>query len=137
MDKTMKTLLTIFFLSFTIFVSILFFNKPLARFTRAKEDLLPSQNNSLIFAYPLSVKADGKAQSVINVFVRSDKGMPVKDQKIKLSTSLGMITETEGSSDDQGKSTFHLSSTTTGIAQIEATVGDSLRLTQKLSVKFE
>jgi len=133
----MKGLLLIFFLSATIFITVMFFNKPIAQFTRAKEDFTPSAANSLLFAYPLSVKADGISQSTINVFIRSDKGMPVKEQKITLSTTIGNVSEGEVATDEQGKSTFHLTSSKPGIASIEALVGGSIRLTQKLSVKFE
>lgn len=137
MDNTMKALLLVFFLSVSIFITVVFFNKPLAQFTRAKEDFTPSATNSLVFAFPLSVKADGEAQSTINVFVRSDKGMPVKDQKVTLSSTLGNIKEANSTTDEQGKATFQLVSSKSGIAQIGAIVGDSLQLTQKLSVKFE
>lgn len=137
MDKTLGALLIIFFLSFTIFVSLIFFNKPLAQFTRAKEDYLPSASNSLIFAYPLSVPADGATESTVSVFIRSDKGMPVKEQKVTLMSSVGSIRETNVTTDDQGKASFHISSPTAGIANIEAYVGGSIKLSQKLSVKFQ
>lgn len=137
MDKTLGALLVLFFLSFTIFVTLVFFNKPLAKFTRAKEDYLPSASNSLIFAYPLTVPADGKTESTVSVFIRSDKGMPVKEQKVVLTTSVGTVKEPDGTTDDQGKASFHISSTESGIANIEANVGGSLKLTQKLSVKFQ
>lgn len=137
MDKTLGALLVVFFLSFTIFITVVFFNKPLARFTRAKEDFLPSSSNSLVFAYPLAVKADGVTSSTINIFVRSDKGMPVKEQKVALTSTLGDIQEKDGTTDDQGKATFHLTSSSAGVADIEVLVGGSLKLTQKLSVKFE
>lgn len=137
MDKTLGALLVIFFLSFTIFISLLVFNKPLAQFTRAKEDYLPSAGNSLIFAYPLTVAADGKTASTVSVFVRSDKGMPVKDQQVTLISTVGTVKETVATTDEQGKASFHLSSTTAGVADIEAHVGGSLKLTQKLSVKFQ
>lgn len=137
MDKTMKALLLIFFLSFTLLITIVFFNKPIAQFTRAKEDFLPSASNSLLFAFPLSVKADGKTQSTISVFVRSDKGMPVPDQKITLHISLGTVVESGGTTDAQGKATFHIYSDKPGITQIVTMIGGSLQIAQKLSVKFE
>lgn len=137
MDKTLGALLVIFFLSFTIFVTLVFFNKPLAQFTRAKEDYLPSAANSLIFAYPLSVPADGNAASTISVFVRSDKGMPVKDQQVTLAASVGTVRESSATTDEQGKASFHLSSTATGVADIQVFVAGSLKLSQKLSVKFQ
>ncbi len=137
MDKTLGALLVVFFLSFSIFVTVVFFNKPLAKFTRAKEDYLPSSANSLVFAYPLAVKADGKTQSTINVFVRSDKGMPVKEQRVTVTATLGTIQEVVATTDDQGKATFLLASTQPGVSSIEAVIGGSLKLNQKLSVKFE
>jgi hypothetical protein len=137
MDKTLSALLVLFFLSFTIFVSLVFFNKPLARFTRAKEDFLPSASNSLMFAHPLTVAADGAAESTVNVFIRSEKGMPVKEQKVTLNVSSGSVKEPEVTTDDQGKATFHITSDTAAVADIEAYVGGSLKLTQKLSVKFQ
>ena len=115
----------------------MFFNKPLAKFTRAKEDFLPSATNSLLFAYPLSQKADGISKSTINVFVRSEKGMPVKEQKVSVDTTLGTFDVADATTDDQGKATFQLASKTAGIASISVVVGGNLSLTQKLSVKFE
>lgn len=137
MDKKLGALLAVFFLSFTLFITVVFFNKPIAKFTRAKEDFLPSSTNSLILAFPLTVKADGVAESTINVFIRSDKGIPIKEQNITITSSIGDIKEATSATDDQGKATFHLSSTTPGIAAIEAIIGGSVTLTQKLSVKFE
>ena len=137
MDKKLGALLTVFFLSFTLFITVVFFNKPIAKFTRAKEDFLPSSTNSLVLAFPLTVKADGSSKSIINVFIRSDKGIPIKEQKVTVSSSLGDITEVNGTTDDQGKATFNLSSSQPGIAAIEAIIGGTMTLTQKLSVKFE
>lgn len=137
MDKKLGALLVVFFLSFTLFITVVFFNKPIAKFTRAKEDFLPSIANSLIFAFPLTVKADGVSQSTVNIFIRSDKGMPVKEQKISLSTSLGDIKEADKATDDQGKATFYITSSKPGIAAIEATIGGTMTLSQKLSIKFE
>lgn len=136
MDKKLGALLLIFFLSFSIFITALFFNQPLAKFTRAKEDFLPSATSSLIFAYPLTVKADNTSESTINVFVRSEKGMPVKEQRITITSSIGRIKEPEVVTDDQGKASFHVVSATEGVAQIEAYIGGSLKLDQKLSIKF-
>lgn len=137
MDKKLGALLGVFFLSVTLFITVVFFNKPIAKFTRAKEDFLPSVANSLILAFPLTVAADGVAESTINVFVRSDKGIPIKEQSITVTSSLGDIKESVSSTDDQGKATFRLTSSRPGIAAIEATIGGSMKLTQKLSVKFE
>jgi hypothetical protein len=137
MDKRLGALLGMFFLSATLFITVVFFNKPIAKFTRAKEDFLPSIANSLILAFPLTVKADGAAESTISVFIRSDKGIPIKEQSVMVTASLGDLKESVITTNDQGKATFQLTSTKPGIANIEAVVGGTLQLNQKLSVKFE
>lgn len=135
----MKVLLVVFFLSFTIFISVVLLSgdSSLVKFTRAKEDFLPSAANSLVFAYPLTVKADGKSESTVNIFVRSEKGMPVKDQKVSASSDVGTFREVDATTDDQGKASMHIASSTSGVANIEVLVGGTLKLTQKISVKFE
>ncbi len=127
----------VFFLLFSVFVTIIFFNKPIAQFTRAKEDYAASAESSLLFAYPLLVKADGASKSSVNVFIRSTKGIPVKNQKVTVTTTLGTLSDTELTTDEQGKASTQLTSTQAGVASIEVLVGGITKLTQKLSVKFE
>ncbi len=127
----------VFFLLFSVFVTIVFFNKPIAQFTRAKEDYTASAESSLLFAYPLLVKADGVSKSSVNVFIRSTKGIPVKNQKVTVTTTFGTLSDTELTTDEQGKASTQLTSTQTGVASIEVLVGGITKLTQKLSVKFE
>ena len=130
-------MLVIFFLLFSVFASSILFNSQLSSITRAKEDYAPSAKASLLFAYPLLVKADGTTKSTISVFVRSDKGMPVKDQKVALTASIGQLSTSEVSTDVKGKATATLISTSPGISSIEAIIGGSLKITQLLSVTFE
>lgn len=137
MDKKLGGLLLIFFLLFTVFASVIVFNSRLVSFTRAKEDYAPSAKASLLFAYPLLVKADGVAKSSISVFLRSDKGMPVKDQKILFTVSVGQLSTSEVTTDEKGKATVTLTSRTPGTSVIEATIGGSVRIAQPLSVTFE
>lgn len=137
MDKRLGGLLLVFFLLFTVFATAVLLNKQLVTFTRAKEDYAPSITSSLLFAYPLSVKADGTTKSTINVFIRSDKGMPVKDQKLTISSSLGDLSLKEITTDDKGKATVTLTSTAPGIAVVEAFIGGTLKMTQTLSIKFQ
>ncbi len=136
MDKKLGGMLLVFFLLFSVFVTIVFFNKPIAKFTRAKEDYAPSTTASLLFAYPLLVKADGTSKSSVNIFIRSAKGIPVKDQKVTVSTSLGTLSASDITTNKQGKAETQLSSPTKGVASIEVFVG-GVKLSQKLSVKFE
>jgi len=137
MDKKLASLLLIFFLLFTIFITIVLFNGQLTTFTRAKEDLTPSAQSSLLFAYPLLVKADGLAKSTINVFVRSDKGQPIKDRKLTITSSFGTLSQAEMVTDDKGKATVTLSSSTAGTATIVVLIDQTIRMTQTLSIKFE
>lgn len=137
MDKKLGGLLVVFFLLFTIFASSILFNSQLSSITRAKEDYAPSAKASLLFAYPLLLKADGTTESTISVFVRSDKGMPVKDQRVTFSASVGQLSQSEVTTDTKGKATVTLTSTTPGTSAIGAIINGSLKITQLLSVTFE
>lgn len=137
MDKKLGGLLLVFFLLFTVFASSILFSTQLSSITRAKEDYVPSAKASLLFAFPLLVKADGTAKSTISVFIRSDKGMPVKDQKVALSASIGQLSTPEVTTDEKGKATVTLTSTTKGVSIIGATIGLSTKMTQPLSITFE
>lgn len=137
MDKKLGGLLLVFFLLFTVFATIVLFNGQFTTFTRAKEDFAPSAKASLLFAYPLLVKADGTAKSTINIFVRSDKGMPVKDKVVTITSSVGTLSETEATTDDKGKASVTLTSSTPGTATVEVFIDRTLKMTQTLSVKFE
>lgn len=137
MDKKLGALLFIFFLLFTVFASSMLFNKSLVSFTRAKEDYTPSAKSSLLFAFPLLLKADGQTKSTISVFIRSDKGMPVKDQKVVISASVGQLETSEITTDEKGKATVTLTSTTPGTSTVNAAIGGILKLTQTLTITFE
>ena len=137
MDKKLGGLLLVFFLLFTVFATIVLFNGQFTTFTRAKEDFAPSAKASLLFAYPLLVKADGTTKSMVNIFVRSDKGMPVKDKVVTVTTSIGTLSKTEVTTDDKGKASVTLTSSTPGTATVEVFIDRTLKMTQTLSVKFE
>ena len=137
MDKKLGGLLIIFFLLFTVFASSILFNGQLSSITRAKEDFAPSGTTSLLFAYPLLVKADGTTKSTISIFVRSDKGMPVKDQKVVISASVGALSKSEVMTDEKGKATLTITSVNTGTSVISALIGGTLKIAQPLSVTFE
>jgi len=137
MDKKLSGLLVVFFLLFTLFASTILFNTQLSSITRAKEDYAANAKASLLFAYPLLLKADGKTKSTISVFVRSEKGMPVKNEKVVLSSSLGSLHTLIITTDDKGKATTTITSDTPGTSSIEAIIGGSLKVSQKLSIIFE
>jgi len=137
MDKKLGGLLVVFFLLFTVFASSILFSGQLSSITRAKEDFAPSGTTSLLFAYPLLIKADGTTKSTVSVFVRSDKGMPVKDQKVTITASVGALSTSEITTDEKGKATVTLTSSAPGTAVIGALIGGTLKITQPLSVIFE
>lgn len=136
MDKKLVSLMAIFFLSFVVFASVIVFNKPLSRLIRASQEVSASASNSLVFAWPLTVKADGQTESLITVFLRNEKNYPVPSKPVAISTSLGQLRENQAVSGKDGKAEFHLTSSTPGLAQISVSSG-SINLTQKISVKFE
>lgn len=138
MDKRLVALMSLFIFSFLIFVSLVFFNKPLTRLSRAKEEDVPSSQNSLIFAWPLSSKADGENTVQINVFVRNINNAPLENKKVHLETTLGTLKDNDLTSEkSSGKTTFVLTSRETGIAEIRATIDNSVSLEKKITVKFD
>ncbi len=129
--------MVVFFLSFGVFVATVFFRDPLSRLIRAKEEFITSAKASLMVAWPLSLPADGKTESVINVFLRSSVGRPIKKKQVSVTTTLGRFRESQAETNDEGKASFYLSSETAGVAEIEATVDNGLKLVQKLTIRFE
>jgi len=134
MDKKLIGLVFVFFLAFSLFMSIVVFNQPLSRFTRAKEDSLPSTKKSLIFAWPLTTKINN--QVTINVFARNEKGLPLANKNVVLRSTLGDIFPNSATTDKSGKVTFNLVSDNPGIAEVSAIVEGNF-LNQKVSIKFE
>lgn len=137
MDKKLVGLLTIFFLLFGLFTTVLIFERPLIRFTKAKDELIPSPEKSIVFAWPLKLSADGRSTSQITVFVRNRDGGALSNKKVTISTNLGLLNSPSAVTNKNGKVEFTLSSTSAGVAEISASVDDSTQLTQKVSIKFD
>jgi len=136
MDKKLIGLVIVFFLAFGLFISILVFQQPITKLTKAKEEFSPSLTKSLIFAWPLSLPADGKSESTINVFVRNEKEEPINNKRVTLTTTLGTIKESQPISDKQGKTEFKIISETEGKAELKAVIDNSIEIAQKVSVQF-
>lgn len=137
MDKKLIGLMLIFMLSFGLFAAITVFNKPLTRLTKAKEEFLPSSESSLLFAWPLTAKADGTYNVQVNVFVRNATNIPLPNKKVGLATTVGSIKTNDLETDKAGKATFMISSDSPGLAELTAVVDNQVQLKQKISVKFE
>ncbi|MBI5127107.1 Ig-like domain-containing protein [Candidatus Roizmanbacteria bacterium] len=137
MDKKLKSLLTIFVLVFGLFVGLVVFNQPIKTFTRAKEELIPSSDSSLIFAWPLTAKANGTDKVEINVFVRNANNLPLTNKQVTLQTDLGNLDTSTNTTDKSGKASFNLTSSSNGIAQVTAMVDNQIQVKQTITIKFE
>ena len=137
MDKKLASLLILFVLAFGLFVGLVVFNQPIRTFTRAAEELVPSSESSLIFAWPLTAKADGKEKVDINIFVRNAKNLPLINKKVRLVTNLGAVTTVNDTTDKSGKAAFTLVSSDPGVAEIKATIDNQVQIKQTGTIKFE
>ena len=136
MDKKFLGLMMIFFLSFGLFVIQIVFRSNLSSFTRASEDLVASNEKSILFVWPLSTNTGASSQVEVNVFVRNENNIPLPNKKVNLQTTLGMVKENDVVTDKSGKSTFNIDATTPGIAEVSATVDGTIQIKQKVTVKF-
>ena len=135
MDRKLLVLGSIFILTFASFMGVLFFNEPITRLTRAANpNKKPSPQTSLLFAWPLTIDADGKAKSEISVFIRDADGKALEGQPVRITSSIGLIGQPNTTTDSAGKAVFNLTSTTKGIANIEAFV-DNTKLLKKITVQ--
>lgn len=126
----------LFFVAFALFAGYVFFTGPINRITRAAEDTEPSLQQSLIFAWPLNVEANGNAETEVTVFIRNNDNKALEEQLVKIASSLGTVEEGQVLTDADGKATFHISSDAVGVAEIEAFV-DNRRLLRNITVQFE
>lgn len=140
MDNKFIGLISIFFLVFGVFISVLFFNKNIATLTRAKEDTLPSTEKSIILVYPLTVNADGKTTATVTVFVRNSKGDSLEAKPVTLTSSLGALDGGQQSltkaTEKSGQSVFTLTSTEAGTAQLKAVINGTVPTSNTASVNF-
>ncbi len=137
MDRKLILLGAIFILAFISFISVVFLNEPIARLTRAANpSRQPSAQTSLIFAWPLTVEADGNTKSEISVFIRDAEGRGLENQEVRITASAGRLNSPSAVSDSTGKAVFNLTSDTPGVANIEAFV-DNTKLLRKVSVQFK
>lgn len=137
MDRKLLILGIIFFVAFISFVSVVFLDEPIARFTRAADpNTRPSPQTSLIFAWPLDLAADGKAKSDITVFIRDRNGRGLEGQRVRITTSLGTLNRSNAITDNTGKAIVSLTSSDPGIANIDAFV-DNTKLLRTISVQFK
>jgi hypothetical protein len=140
MDKRLVTLLSVLFLAVTIFISMVIFREPISQVTRASGKYTEvSKEKSKIIYWPMRVKSDGMSYCEIKVFLVSQKGAPITNKKLSLTTTLGNFlqsAELMKATDTKTYYLYQLSSDKPGIAQITAVIDNSVTLPQKISVEF-
>jgi hypothetical protein len=116
-------------------MTVLLFNDNLTTITKAKDELVPSTEKSLILAYPLSLQA-GNGSSKVTVWVRNKEGKGIPNQPVSLTTSLGTLDISSLNSDGQGRAIFSLTSSTPGTATLNATIAGTITPSNTVSVVF-
>lgn len=137
MDKKLLILGIIFIITVVAYIVITIFKIPIFSFTQAANENRPADiGTSLIFAWPLELPANGTERSEVTVFVRDTEGRGIPEKAVRLTSNLGDIQGNGSATDNQGKAVFYITSTTNGVAQIEAFV-DNRKLQKTISVQFE
>lgn len=97
---------------------------------------LPVKENSYLFASPIQAKADGQEKIRVTVFLLDSSGLGVSRQSVTLKVPSPVQIETlQSTTDDLGKATFNLFSTTTGKYEISASTPNFF-LSQKINLLF-
>jgi len=139
MDKKFLAVFTVFLLIFSLFATIVIFNKPISQMSaRANPATQPSEERSLLLLtnfQPLKINE----QAVVNVAVRSESGEPSFNKKVTLTTSLGNVIEPElaTSVNNKGVVSFHITSSTPGTAIISAMIDKKILIKNKVTLIFE
>ncbi|MCX7996904.1 MAG: Ig-like domain-containing protein [Patescibacteria group bacterium] len=135
MDKTLLGISMLFFLAFVVFMTFMVFNDQLTTAARASNQSFSPQR-SLVFGWPLNLKADGKERAEITVFIRDNEGDAVPNRIVSAQTTLGTLDKDTVQADANGKAVFTLTSTTPGLAELEAFV-DNTPITTRISIQFQ
>lgn len=134
-DRKFLGMFVVFIITFGLFAVYVIFNEPIAKFTQAKDELVPSPEKSLIFIWPLDIPANGTDTSEVTVFVRNIKGRGMSNKQVELLATQGDVQIARKTTDTQGKVVFQVSSANTGVAQIEAVV-DNVTIKKDVSIQF-
>ena len=137
MDSKFIGISILFFLGFTAFTGYVFFSGSLNVATRASNvATAPSIENSLIFAWPLSVPADGSTSSEVSVFIRNQDNRGLANKQVTIEGNPSIFQSSIATTDSDGKALFKITSNSPGVAEISAIV-DNRRLDRKVSIEFK
>ena len=133
-----KYVITIIILSLALIASVYLVVRTTSFYNRAAG---PSSStltleNSYLFASPIQAKADGQEQIRITVFLLDGRGLGLANQKVELILPNTInIDKFQNTTDETGKATFDISSTTAQNTTITAKTGKST-IPQKIKINF-
>jgi len=139
MDKKFLAIFTVFLLIFSLFATIVIFNKPISQMSaRANPAAQPSGEKSLLLLTnfkPININE----QTTVNVAVRSESGEPSFNKKVALTTTLGKVIESDQTTsvNNNGVVSFHITSNTPGTAVISATIDQNILIKNKVTLIFK
>lgn len=100
------------------------FTGPFAKVSRAVLPLGVSASSSSLFAWPLTIPADGTTPSKIDVYLASDQGVPLTNYGVQVSASLGSVQPERVTTDSNGHAVFHVTMSEPGTSTIVVIVND-------------
>lgn len=136
MDKKLVGLVALFFISFAVFSTLIVTNRSLTSFTRANvQDTKADLGKSLIVVYRIVSQSGAQDAITATVFVRNARNVPLENKQVSLTATLGTVREGTVLTQD-GKATFHVTSTSPGQSLLTAEVVGEGPLTQNVTVTF-
>lgn len=123
-------------LALMIVVGYFILTGPFATAIRATVAPVPNESASLLFAYPLTIKADGIDKSTIDVLVADREGRPIPNKAVTVVTTMGALVPSNAPTDTSGHARFELTVEEPGIAEISLRV-DSVAFAKRITVKGE
>lgn len=130
MDRKFAFLVLVFVFVFGAFVTTIILDQ--TQLIRAGTPKPPSQ--FLIFSVPVNTNVGGICD--ISVVVNNDENKAVAEATVCPSTDFGTISPACEQTDSSGIASFKLTSNTTGIATVTATVGGSIPIGKNVTCQF-
>lgn len=112
------------------------FTGPFSKLTQAVVPTSASEATSVLYAYPLTIKADGSAQSKIDIFVSSDSSLPLANEKVTITTTTGTVNPSTAMTDKMGHASYTLVMSEQGVATISFSVND-VPFSKQITIKGE
>ena len=112
------------------------FTGPLSKLTQAVVPTSASEATSTLYAYPLTIKADGLTQSKIDIFVSSDSSLPLANKKVTATTTAGTLNPATAMTDKMGHASYTIVMSEPGVVTINFTV-DDIPFSKQITVKGE